>query len=267
MALISGVSTSRVAVHPGRGCAATCRPARPRPSAAQTPSFHGRPGRHHRPGRDAQPPPACTACQTSTYGCPVTSTYGEVTAADDPALLGARHQVVDEHAEPSRRARARSRAPPRRARRCRPAARPPRPRSAGRRPRSARPARRRGCPRPRSGWPWPPGRADVVHRDRTGRGDRRRAAGTAARAGRRSVTGSPSSRNAAGCSGKLRRLPCRSSSTTAPDSNPTTAPQNPESASSTTRSGSASTSGTVRAAVRQICRIAARPPPYMPRHG
>lgn len=72
---------------------------------------------------------------------------------------------------------------------------------------------------------------------------RRRAAGTGARAGRRNVTGWPSSRNAAGSSGKLRRRPCRSSSTTAPDSKPTTAPQNPDSASSTTRSGSASTSG------------------------
>ena len=42
-----------------------------------------------------------TACQTSTYGWPRTSTCGTATAADDPALLGARDQVVDQHAEPA----------------------------------------------------------------------------------------------------------------------------------------------------------------------
>jgi hypothetical protein len=71
-----------------------------------------------------------------------------------------------------------------------------------------------------------------------------RVLGETTAAGFRNVTAFPSSRNAAGASGKLRRLPNLSSSTTAPSSKPTTAPQNPESASSTTRSGSASTSGT-----------------------
>ena len=72
------------------------------------------------------------------------------------------------------------------------------------------------------------------------RGHRRRGPAGAASPARRRAGTRPAR------SGKLRRLPCRSSSTTAPNSKPTTAPQNPESASSTTRSGSASTSGTVR---------------------
>ena len=42
-----------------------------------------------------------TACQTSTYGWPRTSTSGRSTAGDDAALLGAGHQVVDQHAEPA----------------------------------------------------------------------------------------------------------------------------------------------------------------------
>ena len=127
------------------------------PRAAQTPSFHGRPG--GTTGHARMPTAAgLTACQMSTYGCPVTSTCGEFTAGDDPALLRAGHQVVDQHAEPARRARAERGDLVLQRRRCRPAAPPPRPRSAGRRPRSARPGRRRGCPRPRCGWPWPPGR-------------------------------------------------------------------------------------------------------------
>ena len=69
----------------------------------------------------------------------------------DPALLGARHQVVDQHADPAVRDRGRSRAGGRPGRRRRRGTRRPRPRSAGRRPRPSRPARRRGGPRRRSG--------------------------------------------------------------------------------------------------------------------
>ena len=78
------------------------------------------------------------------------------TACGDPALLGARHQVVDEHADPALGPGPEvaqvlgevvdaARGTPRR-----------RPRRAGRRPRPSRPARRRGGPRRRSGWPGPP---------------------------------------------------------------------------------------------------------------
>ena len=50
------------------------------PSAAHTPSFHGRPGGIT--GQAAKPSRAgLTACQMSTQGCPVTSTYGEATEA------------------------------------------------------------------------------------------------------------------------------------------------------------------------------------------
>ena len=78
--------------------------------------------------------------------------------------------------------------------------------------------------------------------------------GAATAAGRTSVTGAPSSRNAAGSIGNTRRRPCRSSSVTASLFSPlstarptaTTAPQNAPSAVSTTRSVSAATSGTCR---------------------
>ena len=122
------------------------------------------PGRRRRPpstacrgGRPARPRcparPGRTACHTSTYGWPRTRTCGDLTCAADPRLLGAGHQVVDEHAEPALRARPRSRAPRPAGRRCRPAARRRRPRRAGRRPTPSRPARRRGGPRRRSGSP------------------------------------------------------------------------------------------------------------------
>ena len=171
--------------------------------------------------------------------------------------------MVDQHAEPAARAGPERRDLLRPARRCRPAAPPRRPRSAGRRPRSARPGRRRGCPRPRSGSPGRPGpvRRD---RDRAGRGAAGAAGAAPAAAGRRRVTGcAVEQERGRVAAGKLRRLPCRSSSTTAPDSKPTTAPQKPESASSTTRSGSASTSGiTLRR--RQL--PASTSSPYIDRH-
>src|SRR5918993_813098 len=50
------------------------------PRAAQMPSFHGRPG--GTTGQALMPTAAgLTACQMSTYGWPVTRTYGEVTPA------------------------------------------------------------------------------------------------------------------------------------------------------------------------------------------
>src|SRR5215470_4961937 len=55
------------------------------------------------------------------------------------------------------------------------------------------------------------------------------------------MTASPSSRKVAGLSGNTRRLPCRSSRTTASFSHPTTAPQNWPVASSTTSPRSAGT--------------------------
>src|SRR6266568_5094315 len=76
----------------------------------------------------------------------------------------------------------------------------------------------------------------------------------AAATGRTRVTGRPSSRKAAGSSGKSRRRPWRFSSVTVSRRSPastacpsaTTAPQNLPSAVSTTSSASAATSGTVR---------------------
>ena len=69
------------------------------------------PARHDRPGRDARARPARTACQTSTYGWPTTSTCGDGRpAAAIRDSLRAGHEVVDEHAEPAARARAGSRA-------------------------------------------------------------------------------------------------------------------------------------------------------------
>ena len=75
----------------------------------------------------------------------------------------------------------------------------------------------------------------------------RRAGRAGAGAGRRSVTSTPSSRNAAGSSGNIAALrPCRSSSTTAPFRSRPPRRRNRVSASSTTSPGSASTSGTTR---------------------
>ena len=81
---------------------------------------------------------------------------GRSHAGRDPALLGARHQVVHEHARGGGRARGRtwSRWPA--GRRCLPGTPPRPPRPAGHRPRSSPPARRRACPRRRSGSPGPP---------------------------------------------------------------------------------------------------------------
>ena len=100
-----------------------------------------------------------TACQTSTYGWPVTRTYGLVTLATTRLSLLPGHQVVDEHAEPAAGAAGRTGRPRGAGRRRRPAPRRRRPRPAGRRPRPARRAARRACPRPRSGCRGRPARA------------------------------------------------------------------------------------------------------------
>ena len=47
-----------------------------------------------------------TACHTSTYGCPVTSTFGSRTAGHEPGLFAAGDEMVDEHADPPVRVRA-----------------------------------------------------------------------------------------------------------------------------------------------------------------
>ena len=52
-----------------------------------------------------------TACQTSTYGWPVTSTCGSRTPATIAALLAARHEVVDQHARAGATGRCRTPAP------------------------------------------------------------------------------------------------------------------------------------------------------------
>ena len=180
IALISGVSTSaklstrdRMRRHISAGSAT--------PSAAQTPSFHGRPGGTTGHARDAQRGRLHRLPDVDVR-VPGDQHVRRGHPGHDPALLGAGHQVVDEHAEPAAAGRGRtSRTCARRGRRCRPAAPPPRPRPAGRRPRSARPGRRRGCPRPRSGWPWPPGPRTLGHRDRAGGGPPAGRRGTAAR--------------------------------------------------------------------------------------
>jgi CubicO group peptidase (beta-lactamase class C family) len=249
IALISGVSRSlyvrtdaRMRRHMSAGSAT--------PSAAQTPSFQGRPGAitgHARIPTRA----GLTACQMSTYGCPVTSTSGDVTEAT--IRLSFEPATRWSTSTPSRR-----RGPGSKSRTA--ATRSSMPDSGS----TTTPSTRRSSPQTRST------RAASCRPStqiRLARATRAGADGTAtepeavslrgagapcpvppeAPAGaRRSVTTSPSSRNAAGSSGKFRRLPRRSSSTTAPASNPTTAPQNPDSASSTTSSGVASTSGTTR---------------------
>ena len=111
---------------------------------------------------------------------------------------------------PGARDRAGSRAGGRPGRRRRRGTRPRRPRSAGRRPTPSRPARRRAGPRRRSGSaratrafaPWTATDPDAV---RVG------FAGAGARTGAVRITGRPSSRKP-GPSGKVRRLPRRSSS-------------------------------------------------------
>ena len=188
-----------------------------------------------------------TACQMSTYGWPVTSTCGSTHRGDDPALLGAGHQVVDQHAEPAAAVRARSRATAAgQVVDRRPAARPPPPRPAGRRPRSARPARRRARPRPRSGWPGRPGRgapATATSRRRCGparRGRRRRR-----RPGQRHR---PAVEQEAGRQQREHPPPAVPvlQRHRVPSRTPTTAPQKPVPASSHHEVGSAATSGTTR---------------------
>src|SRR5256714_1887611 len=211
------------------------------PSAAQTPSFHGCPrgttGQARMPSRAG-----LTACQMSTYGCPVTSTSGEVTEATMRlSLVPATRWSTS---TPSRRPGPGPKAPTAEGSSSIP--------SSGS---TTTPSTRRSSPQIRStraaSW-MPSTQIRLARATRAGCAgtateplavSRRAGVATAAR-GRRNVTGAPSSRNPAGASGKLRRLPNRSSSTTAPDSKPMTAPQNPDSASSTTSSGSASTSGT-----------------------
>ena len=184
-----------------------------------------------------------TACQTSTYGWPATSTCGSVTAGDDPALLAAGHQVVDQHAEPPGRPR------------------PERPDQGDQLvdavqrldhdrldPQVVAPDpldQRRVVPPstqirlPRATRAGPSGTAREPEAVRPGR----RGCGVAGR-GRVSVTGRPSSRKPAAVSGNSRRRPRRSSSVTASFAHSTTAPQKPSPATSTTRSRSAGTSGT-----------------------
>ena len=165
-------------------------------------------------------------------------------AGHDPALLGAGHQVVDQHAEPAAALR-------------REAADPvgqlvdavQRLHHDGLDPQVVAPDpldQRRVVdaldPDPAAPGDLGPG---PRHGDRAGRGAAR--AGAVARArGRTSVTGWPSSRKPAAASGKSRRRPRRSSSVTASLAQSTTAPQKPLPATSTTRSGSAGTSGTTR---------------------
>ena len=154
-----------------------------------------------------------TAAQTSMNGWPTISTCCPIgdfaMPCGDPALLGSRDEVVDQDADPALgpgpevaqvlgRGRPPRRGTPRR-----------RPRSAGRRPTPSRPAPRRAGPRRRSGSAVPPApcaswtatEPDAV---RVG------LAGAFTRAGAVRMTGRPSSRNP-GPSGKVRRLPRRSS--------------------------------------------------------
>ena len=114
-----------------------------------------------------------------------------------------------------------------------------RPRCAGRRPRPSRRARRRAGPRRRSGWPGRPGPW------RRARRPTRTPYASAwprapARAGGTRITGTPSSRKP-GPSGKVRRLPRRSSSVTVPRSRSTAtiSPHQSVVTSSTTRPMSA----------------------------
>ena len=179
-----------------------------------------------------------TACQTSTYGCPVTSTWGR-RPARRCGLLAAGHQMVDEHAQPPPRPRPEP-GPRRPGRRRRRGARPRRPRPAGRHPRPAPRARRRARPRPRCGSPWRPGPAapaTAIEPEAVRRARRPPRAGPGGPGSRPPLEQEP------GPSGKTRRRPCRSSSVTAPPPQATTAPQKSVPATSTTRSGSAGTSG------------------------
>ena len=71
------------------------------PSASHTPCFQSVPrgttGQASRPRRSG-----LTDCHTSTYGCPTTSTCGPPRQLlRDAGLLGAGHEVVDEHAQPA----------------------------------------------------------------------------------------------------------------------------------------------------------------------
>ena len=122
----------------------------------------------------------------------------------DPALLRARHEVVDQHPDPAVRAGPEVAQVARPGRRRRRGTRRPRPRAAGRRPRPSRRARRRAGPRRRSGSAGPRGPARRGRRpSRTPYASASRGPARAAAATR--ITGLPSSRNP-GPSGKVRRL-------------------------------------------------------------
>src|SRR5690606_28918643 len=183
-----------------------------------------------------------TACQMSTYGWPATSTYGEVTAATIRLSLlpGTKWSTSTPSRRPGPGANAATAA-----------GRSSMPPSGS----TTTPSTRRSSPQIRSTSSAsciPSTQIRLALATRAGASAtaiepeavRVGWVGAAGRAGRRSVTGCPSSRNAAGSSGNGRRLPKRSSNTTAPASNPTTAPHQPDSASSTTSPSSASTSGT-----------------------
>ena len=112
--------------------------------------------RNHRPRRDAEPARLDRLPDVDERMADDQRVLAAGAAADgvgDAGLLGAGHQVVDEHAEPTARARAGTPRRCRRDRRRRRGIRRPRPRPAGRRPTPARPVRRRAGPRRRSGWP------------------------------------------------------------------------------------------------------------------
>ena len=230
-----------VRVDGGRGPAASRPAGRPSRAAGRPRSSSPRP--RGTAGQARMPSAAgFTACQTSTYGWPRTSTSGAVTRGHDPALLGARHQVVDQHAEPAAAAPGRSPDPPGQLvdavqrldhDRLDPQVVAPDPLDQG------------GVVPALDPDPAAPGDlgAGARHGDRAGRGAAGLAGAGAAR-GRTRVTGRPSRRNPAGASGNIRRFPRRSSSVTASLAHSTTAPQKPVPASSTTRSGSAATSGT-----------------------
>ncbi len=163
---------------------------------------------------------------------------GPAQVVDDPGLLAAGDEVVDEHADPALRARAELAHPLDQVV------------DAVQRldhdaldaqvvaPDALQQRRVVHALDPDPAGPRHPGRG-VGHGVGAGRGPARRGCGRrGAAAGRTSVTGGPSSRNEAGSIGNTRRLPCRSSSVTVSRFSPlstawpssTTAPQNAPSA-------------------------------------
>ena len=208
-----------------------------------TPSFQGVPAGNPRPATDAEHRRLDRRPDVDV-GMADDEHVRRLHRGGEPALLRPVHQVVHQDAEPAPRAGAELGRRSRAGRRCRRDTPRPRRRRAGRPPRSSRPVRRRGGPRRRygsPGRPWPgwAGRPRTLRR--CARWARRPAGAGPAATGLTSMTGSPSSRKAAGPSGNTRRLPYRSSSVTASFSHSTTAPQNRPVASSTTSPGSAGT--------------------------